>query len=433
MRGGLGWARWLRTLFAPATELLGTRTAHGFDVLVRLAEPRTIEICVDGRGHIPAKLELHSRASSGLLPRRSFPTGDAELDRVVIVAGNATIAAALLSWEVRRLLIEVVGRLGASLSAGVLSLHEPAKGLDAQRLEALVDSLARTAAELRLEPVDVPIRLLSQSRADPLPALRDAALRLLLENCSDRPEAREAASEALEHPNAFVRLARELVDGQEGLLRVADAARDVELAVDLRAYAARQVLARYPKHTPREVAVSVLRVGPLPVLEAALAEISRVDQTDLLPELYPLVSPSMFSGPPTPRFYLALVRALGAYVRYFQRGVELPPPVSLEEASEVIARLLFHPDVEVSVFAAVTLGRVGSANELPALAGLVTIAPVFERAALRRDAAEAASSRIRERLGAQLGGLSLADPTADGQLTLYEDEAGGLSDPESSA
>ncbi len=382
---------------------------------------RDVKVRVNAAGSIPSRLKILRRQEGERTLRRTFATGDPELDRAVVIAGDPAHAAALLSKDVRQLVLASVGRFGASVSRGEVWLVESAQKVDVDRLSKLVRLVVGLARELTLGDDELPARLLAQSRFDPSPELRSAALRLLFERCAASKEAHFALAEAREHLDPYTRLASELANGAEGLARVALAARDSALDVDLRGYAARLVVSRYPRQASRELAVSVMKVGPLQVIEAALDAIERVEQVDLLPELFPLVSPAMFSGPPTERFYRSLLSALEASALVAEhRSSE--PAIDPALTETVAIKLLSHPSWKIGVSAATLLGRVGTATAVAPLQQAANIMSWEQGGPERRGAAQLALQKTRSRLRGELGALSVVDPEQrEGQLSLAAD------------
>jgi hypothetical protein len=161
-----------------------------------------------------------------------------------------------------------------------------------------------------------------------------------------------------------------------------------------------------------------MKVGPLQVIEAALEAIERVEQVDLLPELFPLVSPAMFSGPPTERFYRSLLSALEATALVAEhRSGE--PAIDPALTMAVAIKLLRHPAWRIGVSAASLLGRVGTETAVAPLQVAETTMSWEHGGPERRAAAHAALQKTRARLRGELGALSVVDPEQrDGQLSL---------------
>ncbi len=244
-----------------ATESTGDRLEgpHGHLTLRATRGPAggAVEIELRGlRGPLAAVTVLPRQRSGEADVRKA--SGDPALDAVALVTGPRQARAAGLEASVRATLVSAMGLDPVSLEKGVLRVRWSPLQPDppsAGPLVARIRSLAALADELEGRGSQVG-RLARVLEADPLPALRDRAARVLLSHHADEPEAMDAALYLLQHPDKSVALTASLHSAArpQGLARLVQLATETGLTSQQRLRVAQALVETHP-----DVAVRVAR------------------------------------------------------------------------------------------------------------------------------------------------------------------------------
>lgn len=379
-----------------------------------------------GDEEIGLRFTIEGLCPSVVLWRPSFPTrtsvslseaqdiGEPAFDLALRAAGSRADALALLDsttrTAIRDLLLGSV-RIGQlALESGTLTVEVPTMGFVGERpgLDGLARSVAGLAASLG-PPRDVVPRLAENLARDPIPGVRLANLRALLEAYGTDPGTRAAVTASLRDADQKVRLEAALAAGAQGRETL------IALAVDpgaADACAARAIdalgsdlpldrvepLAREAAHDPTDAAS---RPATTRAFIAALARIPSEAATALLRRLgrgahdtHGAAAVDAIAAPARPGAELLLIEALETWGRDRPRTIEA---------------------------AAIRLGSVGTAD---------AVLPLQE-ATRRHGGAVASAARksiaqIQERIAGSPGRLALTDGEA-GRLSEVKDASGQVS------
>jgi hypothetical protein len=366
---------------------------------------------------------LDTPAENGPQPGRGLLVGDPALERAVVLHGSADVACALFDEPTRRLVLALLrGGIegpGHRWAATLDSVALGNRGLEvlvneswergAARLIDVLPGLIAAARQLR-RPADIGTRLAHNLRQDPLPAVRLANLRALLDHHTDHAEARPALVAALGDADEEVRLRAALAIGEDGrpaLLEIASG----EASEDGRAARA---VAALEEHLPTAQALVILRQSlKLRRLRSAAACVEVLggrrgaDVVELLATVLAVERQELAA---------AAARALAA---------------TGEPAAEAHLLPGLNADAhEVRLAVAGALAQVGTAAAVLPLRTAAERYPEGGLAGAARRAVESIQSRLQ---GAAPGQLSLSTGDA-GQVSLAggENVAGRLSTPEES-
>jgi HEAT repeat protein len=300
---------------------------------------------------------------------RDLEVGDPAFDAdFVVTTSDPLLARALLDAETRAgLRAAFAGGYPVGVGRGALAAtlrHARAGGFDADTLRTLL-GLAH-----RLEPVRMPeLRLARIVRADPLAAVRGAALGVLLEAAPRHQRTLEALRAAVKDTDPSIRLRAALAHGDEGVPVL------LALAVD-------------PDCDDAIAAEAVMALGARFPLEAALVAVDRA--------------------------------ARGERLRTGRAAIDVLADRGGAAVEPVLVAALHAPDPSLAAAAASALGACGSVAVVPELARAEEREPAVRRAA--REAIAAIQSRLT---GATPGQVSLVD-RAGGTVSLADAADGGV-------
>ena len=344
-------------------------------------------------------LSLRSETFGTVVEKRLFggsevEIGDDAFDGEFFVDGGSAVP--LLDGKTREALLELRKDASVEIEEGELRVDLA----DVLRLE---DVLERTIAVARrlMAPTEMPNRLATNARRDPLPFVRYQNLKMLVEQFPLHSAVPAALRAACADPDPDIRLWAAPQAGEKGLAALLDMAEDESdedaadaieaLGAHLPIDRARTILAHAVKNHRRRTACACLdllgRSGG-PAIVESIVEVLSTDE-----------------GEPA----VAAARAL--------RTLDVP-------AAEVALIEALSRDVPgLPAAAAETLGRGGSAAAVLPLQEVAEVAT--DRQLLR--AARQAVAEIQSRLtGASPGQLTLASGDA-GQLSMSNDETGRVS------
>ena len=376
-------------------------------------------IVIDGLGHPSYEFALRKEGVGSAIEKafgeREIQLGDREFDRRAYIHGSPRVVHAVLDFETRRLIGELInGRIptGApdaplearvAVSDGALRAEIPERAFHpgGEHLPVALGTLLDAARRLVL-PDDVPARLADNVRNDPLPEVRLANLLTLAREYTTYIATQEALRAACGDPDDEVRLRAALALGEEGREVLRQIASSIDVA-DGRSARAVRALGR---HLTLDQAEAILRQA----LEAKRPGTAGAAVGSL----------GFIGGP-------AVVRALAAALSDESDDLVMAAANALGATGETAAEspliaALDRDGPNVWPAIAEALGRVGTAA---AVAPLRTMASRFPFDLGLRRASRQAIAEIQSRLtGATPGQLALAVGDT-GQLTLAEEDAHG--------
>jgi hypothetical protein len=381
-------------------------TIDGFDISIHEGEHDRHRFVIDSRGRIPDwiriaenKLPKNRRVSLG------FETRDRFFDERFHVFAPAVGAGALLDGSVRRALLEL-GRV--ELEGGVLIAT-----ITASRVPAILRAFGQLLEAARMLASETPYdrRLLQTATTDQNPFVRLRALEILVERRPHSDEAQRALWLALDDAHvpialyAAIRLgARTAGDHLKRLARLAASADEERIA------AFRELL----EHERSEELLPLL-------LEASRSYYGKFAAR--------AIEWTVEHGGRDA--LLALLRDPGAtqaenLIAYLGKIRELDP-----ELEQAVLRILLDTRrrlLDARERAAELLGRLGSANAIPALKEIAKgeLGAPVPLAKAARDAI----ARIQARRSAMSGGLALVDAEGGGDLSFSDAGTGSLSPPQ---
>lgn len=342
-------------------------------------------IVVQNLGHGKDGLAVRHRDAQKREKRLFEPAvklGVLAFDEPFCVVGSASLAQAVLDWETRGVLGDLMAgslavpgqpaiQAAGALTADTLEVrvpHETELGETALR-QGLDQALAGVfhLVERLARPRDLAGRLIANLGEEPEAEVRRRTLELLCRECGDDPRTRAAVLAVREDPSPEVRFEAAVACGRDG-------------------HDTLRALVANPATSDALAADAVVALGVWWSVEAAtegLRAALRRSRTEVA---------------------RAALDTLGRHARLGRRG-----DAALEGQ---VVRTLAHIDPAVCVAAAQALGQLGSAAAVPALRA------AEERG--HRELARAARQSIGE-IQARLGGAE------HGQLSLADGEAGALS------
>ena len=408
----LGWTSKLVGKSGPLTVTIGTyhrgKDEHGTRVTVGGFHHGTYGLTIRAEG-LTSSIEK-------TFGERELEVGDPEFDEAAYLQGGPALVRAIFDRETRRMVgtllrgkMRVGGREGqtefkvrTSLSDDELRVDVRARLLENvdRWLPAALPTLVDIGRRLR-RPDDLAAKIVANTRAEKLPAVRLGSLQTLTTEFPRHPGTREALLAALDDPSLEIRLHAAIALGPEGRATLQTlAADDGADTVSARAISA------LGSDFALERAIERLRQSRAKELTAtALACIEAIGRAGT-PEGSEALADMLATAPD----HLA-VAAAGAIAGEENEKVERGLLAALERES-----------AEVRVAAAEALGRVGSPSAVVPLRE-ASGAHTFD-GALRR-ATRQAIAEIQSRVtGASPGQLSLAAEEA-GQVSLVDEDRRG--------
>jgi HEAT repeat protein len=376
-------------------------------------------ITIDGLADISLGKEGFGASVSKRLGASEITVGDPRFDDTLFVRGPEPLARAILDAETRRLTVQVFeGRVEVldadtsrlleakvSVGGGVLRVQTVNVIASPRWLGECLRGLLDVARRLA-HPADIPGRLITNARADPLPEVRLANLKTLLQELPNLPGTGRALRAAMNDPDPAVQLWAATELGEEGRPVLRQIAANGQVDEHVQARALWNLGDDLPLDDGLEVLSLALRERRLPVAEACLAALGRKGGPQAVDRLAKVLA--VERGP----LAVAAARALGA--------------TGDPSAEAPLAGELRRTDEGAAVACVEALGRVGTSLAVPRLRALESATKDDD---LRRAAREAVA-HIQERLtGATPGQLSLATGET-GQVSLTEDETGRVSLPD---
>jgi hypothetical protein len=387
----------------------------------RLRTRVTLSGLAHGRGELVfGEVKFGAGREKQVVPREAMELGDPLFDARVRLRGSPELACAIFGAENRRLVLQLVqGRLEgpvapmvelegtAWLANGTLEVGLSERA-DLPTRACLFEALPRLIAIARglVRPPDLVDRLAHNLRHDPLPAVRQTNLAVLVERHRDHPRAQEALLDALGDRSEEIRLRAALAVGERGHPTLFDIASS-DQSDDQRAGRAITALGEHLSGEQAEaILVQALRTRRLATAQACIEDLGRRGGTGAVDLLSRVLAVEKWA------LAAAAARALGATG---QAAAETPLIEALAGGS---------PDVLLAV--AEALARVGTAAAvMPLRAASDRLGEIaFRRAA--RQAIAAIQSRVE---GASPGQLSL-DRSETGQVSLVDEVRGRVSPPE---
>ena len=404
----------LRALSGPLTVEISTRLRSG-------EEGQQSVITLAGLADLSLSTEGVRTSLSRQLGGLEIHVGDPPFDDTLFVRGVERLVRAVLDAETRRLTlrlfegrVEVLDQDTTRALESVVSVKEGVLRVEARNIIASPKWFGETllglldVARRLAQPADVPGRLESNARGDPLGTVRLANLRTLVAEYPSLPAAGRSLRAALEDPDPEVALWAATELGNEGHPVLRRLASDARIPERTRVRALWALKAHLPVDEGRTILSEALRARRLPLAQAALAALGDIGGPEVVETLAKVLA--------VERGVLAVAaaRALGA--------------TGDPTAERPLVAALSRSDEGVALAAVGALGIVGSSSAVPRLRELEARSGDD---ALRRGA-RGAVAWIQERLtGASPGQLSLAGDES-GQLSLTEDETGRVSLPRDS-
>ena len=361
----------------------------------------------DGRGRIPASLELRAESlSSGVektFGATEVESGDPAFDDEVYARGPEDLLVRLLDERTRSLVRQVIGWHGR-IVGGELRVELPG-WTEASALARTAETLLAAGRSLA-GPVDVAERLVAGLRGDPLLGVRLRCLDLLARGFSGDERARAALREALGAADAELRLRAAMALAEEGrdtLIEIA-ASPDAEETRAARALAA--LGASAPVERVGAILEQAAQSGRRALALAAVAALAEGRSALSVPRLAPFLTRA------DDELAVAAARALAA--------------IGDASAEPALIGALSSESRELRLAAVTGLGPLGSAV---AVAALRTTLDAHRLDLALRSAARQAIASIQSRApGASPGQVSLSEGGEAGQVSLPgENHAGRVS------
>lgn len=347
----------------------------------------------------PRELTLRGESVGERLERQvrgpqDVEIGDESFDACIRVEGSEVQALAVLDYDTREYLKDILGTYDMTYKNGRVLATQTKRLGDPDYIELFIDSAAHILECVCLSEGAYAAALLTRACEDPIPAVQEAATRVLFREYGGDEFAKQAAKRLLDGGSSYVRTLCyiELNDVQQ----LSGIAKDSEAALNERV-AALEHLRDNSSDAAFRIAKSIGRCAEdeLNRLVVAIAE-SRDKRSEWLALLKLLISPSD----------VALAR----------RVVRSLSSKGGHGASALLRDLLDVPDNEVRRLAASMLGRHGRIEDLSRLRKLLT----KERmSAETKNALRGAIEALQGRFGTaeSAGGLTIAEPANAGALS----------------
>jgi len=327
-------------------------------------------------------------------------SGDAAFDKAYRVRGPEDVCLSKLVPEARAALLTSAAKNVTKIEKGQLTLVRSGLLSDAIQLGEMLDAAVAILRPFATIPSDVVESLARNATSDPDAGVRYKSLDLALSRYGQHPAALRAKEVALRDADPRVATLAAIYGGAQAREVLAAGAQSAAVEPDLRVRALRALVERFEPalcETAVRAGLADRESPQMRLLAADLAGKIRIKGT-----ASSLLKLGLEAEPETA---CAAARSLGLCRE--------------EQAEAHLLRVLERDDSEVRAAAATALGDVGTAL---AVEKLLPLTQGFLGSGAVKAAARAAVDRIRARRAeAGAGGLTVAEPSADGgSLSLPE-------------